>query len=75
MIEIPAGKFLGKKGIYPGFTNHGKTPYYPLPGFGLQNRGTSAIPTKVQFMPHPDAMVVKRPRDGWIDIGAFEYSK
>ena len=74
-IETPPRKFLGKKGRLPGFLYFQNIPYFPLPGGGLQNRGTNFVPFKVNFMPNPRALIVKRPVDGLIDIGAFEYSR
>ena len=37
------------------------------------NQGTSQTPLKVSYMPTPNAVGVKRPKHGRLDIGAFEF--
>lgn len=51
----------------------GDINYFPRPGSLLLNRGTSALPAKVRYMPMPMPEKRRRPAAGALDIGAFEF--
>ena len=49
-------------------------PYFPKSGAALINGGASRIPLRVRHMPMPLGGGKRRPVDGAIDIGAYEWS-
>jgi len=73
-INIPSHLFLGFQGWDPGFSTKATMPYMPQPGSKLVNNGTNQVPMKVEFMPTPYTGGFRRPSDGRMDIGAFEFS-
>ena len=74
-IIVPSSKFFGRKGYNPGFFKILGIPFFPHAGSYLRNRGTRNIPFRVSHMPNVNfkKKVLKRPADGFIDIGAYEY--
>ncbi len=74
-IIVPLRKPLGRKGYNPGFMKQYGIPFFPHAGSYLRNRGTRNIPVSVSYMPNAVSAkrVLKRPSDGFIDIGAYEY--
>jgi hypothetical protein len=73
-INIPPHLSLGFQGRNPGFSMIPSTPYMPHPGSRLINNGTNHVPMKVEYMPTPYTGGFRRPNDGRMDIGAFEFS-
>ena len=73
-INIPSHLFLGIQGQNPGFSIKATVPYMPQPGSKLINNGTNQVPMKVEYMPTPYTGWFRRPNDGRMDIGAFEFS-
>lgn len=73
-INLPSHLSLGLRGVDPGFSMKATTPYMPRAGSGLINNGTTQVPMKVEFMPTPHTGGFRRPNDGRMDIGAFEFS-
>jgi len=74
-IIVPFDKLIGIKGYNPGFVTQLGIPFFPHAGSYLRNRGTRNIPFQVSYMPNADLAkgVLKRPFDGLIDIGAYEF--
>lgn len=64
---------LGNKGYFSGFISIAGIPYFPNPGSGMVNLGTINLPKSVQYMPRPNTGGFRRPSDGAIDIGAYEF--
>jgi len=73
-ISIPSHLFLGFQGQDPGFSMGVTAPYTPRAGSRLINNGISQVPMEVKYMPTPVGGGFKRPKDGRMDIGAFEFS-
>jgi hypothetical protein len=73
-INIPSHLFLGVQGQDPGFSMNPTMPYMPRSGSWLINNGTNHVPMEVKYMPTPNTGGFKRPKDGRMDIGAFEFS-
>ena len=73
-INIPSHLFLGLRGWDPGFSTKATVPYMPQSGSKLVNNRTNQVPLKVEFMPTPYTGGFRRPNDGRMDIGAFEFS-
>ncbi|MBU4287581.1 MAG: hypothetical protein KKI12_05340 [Proteobacteria bacterium] len=71
-IDVPPILNLGKQGNQPGFLPSSNLQYIPALGSPLINRGTNKVPKRVEYMPKPFAGGTRRPKDGRIDIGAFE---
>lgn len=74
-INIPSNLPLSLQGQDPRFSMNPAMPYMPQPGSRLINNGTNQVPMKVEFMPTPYTGGFRRPNDGRMDIGAFEYSR
>jgi hypothetical protein len=71
-IDVPPRLNLSSRGNRPGFLPNLSSQYIPAPGSPLINRGTNKVPKRVKYMPRPFAGGTRRPKDGRIDIGAFE---
>jgi len=71
-----AGAFvLGVQGEDPKLCGRGNNPYVPCLDSPLVDNGIEDTPRPVQFMPSPNFSPSRRPRDGRIDLGAFEIAK
>jgi hypothetical protein len=71
-IAVPFNLNLGIQGGQPGFLTVPNMPYMPGFGSALINTGTNNVPKPVEYMPRPYPGGMPRPRDGFMDIGAFE---
>ena len=71
-IDVPPRLNLSSRGNRPGFLPNSSSQYIPAPGSPLINRGTNKVSKRVKYMPRPFAGGTRRPKDGRIDIGAFE---
>jgi len=74
-IVIPSGRLIGRKGYHPGFIKKHGIPFFPHAASYLKNGGTRNIPFRVSYMPNVNLgkKILKRPSDGFIDIGAYEF--
>lgn len=73
-INVPSYPLLGFKGQRPGFNLNSVIPYIPYPGSFLINNGTNNVPMAVRYMPKPYGGGLRRPCDGHMDVGAFEFA-